>query len=313
MLGNTRRMVRGEALHPMEPWFRGWNGRIEVDEDRKNFTSHGTARWDGGRKVEITELPVGVWTGSYKQHLEKLVARNVVQHFTEDHTDIRVRFEVTLRTRPPAPPSGGGSDMVSVASAIGPGVRTHDLPPALHKVFNMSKKHNMHNMHLFSGEDRCTKFAGFEAIMAAHHSMRLACYESRKAYQLEQLRLRMEMLEERARFVEMVVSDRVVIKGVPKPALLEELEAVHRFADPAKLLALPLAQITQTEVEKLRREVEEARRQHAEALLQQRLAAVDQLGQHLPIAVLAQPKVPVDQRDRAAVVTESQHLGLVEQ
>ena len=268
VLRNTRRLVRGEALRPMRPWFRGWRGRIAVDDDGQNFTSSGIARWDGGRKVEITELPVGVWTNSYKQHLEKLVAKNLVQHFTEDHTDIRVRFEVTLRTRPPAPPpaAGGSSDMVSVVSAIGRGVRTHDLPPALHKAFNLSRRHNMHNMHLFSGDDRCTKFAGFEAIMAVHHRMRLACYERRKAYQLEQLRARMETLEERARFVEMVVADRIVIKGVPKPALLDELANRHRFADPARLLALPLAQITQTEVEKLRREVGEARRQHADLL-----------------------------------------------
>lgn len=48
------------------PWYKNFTGSVERISEQK-FISSGELGIIGHNKVEITELPVGVWTQNYKE------------------------------------------------------------------------------------------------------------------------------------------------------------------------------------------------------------------------------------------------------
>lgn len=51
-----------------KPWYKNFRGHIEQLSEQK-FISSGEVGIVGQSKVEITELPVGVWTQNYKENV----------------------------------------------------------------------------------------------------------------------------------------------------------------------------------------------------------------------------------------------------
>ena len=49
-----------------KPWFKGFRGTVE-EIDGQRYVIHGEIADLGHNKVEITELPVRVWTQVYKE------------------------------------------------------------------------------------------------------------------------------------------------------------------------------------------------------------------------------------------------------
>jgi DNA topoisomerase-2 len=69
---NLRRLMRGEEMVEMLPWWRGFNGTIKkVGEHRYDVT--GVARKVNDTTVEIKELPIHKWTQTYKAELEAMI------------------------------------------------------------------------------------------------------------------------------------------------------------------------------------------------------------------------------------------------
>jgi DNA topoisomerase-2 len=66
---NILRLMDGEDIAPMKPWFRGFKGTIEsVDSGKFHCEGIATVTDEGWVKVE--ELPARYWTDSFKDHLE---------------------------------------------------------------------------------------------------------------------------------------------------------------------------------------------------------------------------------------------------
>ena len=285
VLQNTRRLVQGKDLVAMRPFFRGFAGTLVRKEG--SFETHGCARWNGGTTVEVTELPVGCWTASYREHLQKLVDKGVLKDFTESHTDRQVRFELGLKTRPD---TTAADDTVSVISGMGGGA-SRPVPPELAKQLKLSKSTSTTNMHLFSPEGRMEHYTDAEQIFRHHYTARLELYGTRKAHQLAELQRQIQEHEERVRFVQLLLDGTVVLKGA-ELADLERLlgpgwgETAERpavtglgpeadpaclitgfgFAQPAQLLALPMRALTATAVTQLQDTVAKKKAAHQKLL-----------------------------------------------
>ena len=57
----------------MIPWFKGFKGEITPKTEDNAFTTHGVYRILDKYHIEVSELPIGVWTQNYKEFLEGLV------------------------------------------------------------------------------------------------------------------------------------------------------------------------------------------------------------------------------------------------
>lgn len=78
IVANVRRLLNGEAMVPMDPWYRGFSGTIEktVKESGVSYTVCGVIEEGNETTVRISELPIRRWTQDYKEFLESISQGN---------------------------------------------------------------------------------------------------------------------------------------------------------------------------------------------------------------------------------------------
>jgi len=72
----------------MNPWFKGFKGDIIPQPgDKGNYKVRGLWNINEHDQLEITELPVGKWTGEYKHFLNEMAEKGTISDFTEHHLE----------------------------------------------------------------------------------------------------------------------------------------------------------------------------------------------------------------------------------
>ncbi|CAI5535699.1 unnamed protein product [Closterium sp. Naga37s-1] len=210
IVDNLKRLMKGEEMEPLHPWFRGFKGTVEhnSNKDGRNYIVTGTINKVSDTVLEITELPIRTWTQNYKEFLEGMMVVNdknkepFIKDMREHHTDTTVHFEVHLS------PEG-----MATAEAEG-----------LIKRFKLTASVATSNMHLFDKDGRMRKYETPEEIIEEFYHMRLEYYRKRKDIQLEQLRNELIKLDNRVRFILAVVRGEIIVSNRKKAELLAELK-----------------------------------------------------------------------------------------
>ncbi|KAF2145209.1 uncharacterized protein K452DRAFT_284608 [Aplosporella prunicola CBS 121167] len=206
---NIRRRMSGSSkddMVRMNPWFKGWTGQIEdIGGDRYKFT--GTIRHTGANEVEITELPIRVWTQDFKDKLEDIIKAEKTPSFIKDyneyHTLTTVNFVVKM------------ADDKNMNAALEMG---------LEERFKLSKTMATSNLVAFDAQGRIHKYASELDIMEEFYHVRLKFYEKRKQYMLNEMHKELEKLTNQARFVQMIIDGKLVVSRKKKAALVAELK-----------------------------------------------------------------------------------------
>ncbi len=165
VVANLRRLMHGEAPVPMTPWYRGWTGRVEqTAPDRYRF--NGIARQLSDTEVEITELPIRMWTQDFKDRLEEIIKADKVPSFIKDYVDynthVKVHFIVQMEPK-------------HMKSALDEG---------LEEKFKLTKTLATSNLVAFDRHGRLHKYNTVEEILEEFYSYRLQMYEKRKVNRL---------------------------------------------------------------------------------------------------------------------------------
>jgi DNA topoisomerase-2 len=191
---NILNILEGKPLKKMAPWFRGFNGKIYQSETEGSWIAEGILKRLGGDRYHVVELPPGRWTQDYKEHLESLVEKKVIDNFTNNSTTESVNFQIS---------GYEGKNL------------TKDL--------KMTKAIHTSNMHLFHPTRGIHKYESPEAILVDFVEIRMDLYKKRKAHMIKSMNADVELLTNKARFVQMVVDDQIVIFKRKKTELEKEL------------------------------------------------------------------------------------------
>jgi DNA topoisomerase-2 len=164
MIANLRRLLKGEEIVPMLPWYRGFTGAIETTDKPGRYKVSGIIKALDDHIVEITELPVGMWTQEMKEFLEKEVigtdkGPGMAKDYEEHHMDNTVHFRVQMTEK-------------GMQQALAEG---------LENKFKMVSYINTTNMVAFDSEGRIRKYASPEEILTDFFHLRLEYYQKRKA------------------------------------------------------------------------------------------------------------------------------------
>ncbi|KAG8994735.1 DNA topoisomerase 2 [Tulasnella sp. JGI-2019a] len=223
IVANIRRMLRNEPMVPMIPWYRGFKGSIEKTAEGK-FLMKGIIKKVDREAIEITELPVGVWTQSYKEQLEKWVTGvdnhpAIIKDYKEHHTNSTVHFTLTMT------PEG-----MAKAEAD---------PEGLLKFFQCQKPLSTSNMMAFDSNLKLRKYTSPEEIIEDFFPLRLQYYQKRKDFLCDELRNVWDKLTNQARFVQMIVDKKLVVSRKKKADLVAELHDLQfkPIAKPSKAKA----------------------------------------------------------------------------
>lgn len=72
VVANIHRLMDGQEMEPMHPWWRGFKGEIKATAKQK-YDVTGVARKIDDSTIEITELPIHMWTKNFKEQLEGMM------------------------------------------------------------------------------------------------------------------------------------------------------------------------------------------------------------------------------------------------
>lgn len=162
----------------------GYRGTIERI-DRQRYVISGEVAVLSPSEVEITELPLRVWTQNYKESVMETLLHGsektppLITDYKEYHTDTTVRFVVSL-----------AEDKMQQAEAEG-----------LHKAFKLQATHSLTSMVLYDPNGCLKMYDSVEDILKEFFTVRLGFYVKRKDYLSGVLQAESKRLSNQARFI----------------------------------------------------------------------------------------------------------------
>ncbi|KAI8620983.1 DNA topoisomerase [Chytriomyces sp. MP71] len=213
---NIFRIMDGNDPEPMMPWYRGFKGIIEpIDKDK--YKVSGIILKTSETTVEITELPIKVWTQTYKEQLESWMAGDEakkispwIKDYKEYHTDSNVHFVVTL-----------AEEAMRQAEAEG-----------LEKRFKLTNQISTSNIVCFDVEGRICKYDNVDQLLKNFYTLRLKYYIKRKEAMLARLTFEWTKLDNKVRFIQEIISGKLVVQNRKKADILKELVKRDYFRVP---------------------------------------------------------------------------------
>lgn len=202
IVANLHRLMEGDAPVEMQPWYHGFQGSIEpLGPDR--FKISGTWRKIDDATLEISELPIGTWTQSYKEMLEQMLAgeSTILKDYKEHHTDTTVRFLLTFT------PEG-----MAVVEAEG-----------IEKRLRLSTFINLNNLVCFDAQGRLRRYSSPVSILEDFYHLRLEYYGKRKEWLVQQLTSEWSRLDNRVRFIMEIIEGKLVVQNRKKIEIINDL------------------------------------------------------------------------------------------
>ncbi|XP_063239277.1 DNA topoisomerase 2 isoform X2 [Bacillus rossius redtenbacheri] len=215
IIANLKRMLEGEEPKEMTPWYKNFRGIIEKVSHQR-YVTFGEVGIIADDKVEITELPIGVWTQNYKESvLEPLLhgaekTPGQIKDYKEYNTDTTVRFVVTMN-----------AEKLMQLEFDG-----------LHKFFKLQTSFTTTSMCVFDGNLVMRKFESVEDILKEFYTLRLSFYEKRKAYLEGILSAESLKLSNQARFILEKCSGELVVENKKRKVMMDELKKRGYEEDP---------------------------------------------------------------------------------
>lgn len=208
IVDNLRRRMAGESkddMLPMTPWFRGFKGIVEdMGNDRWKFS--GTINQTGDNEVEITELPVRLWTQEFKDKLEDIIKAEKVPSFIKDYAEYNTPTDVHFIIK-----------MEDKHMKIA-------LEKGLEETFKLTKIMATSNLVAFDGQGRIHKYESVLDMMEEFFHIRLKTYGKRKQHLLDEMQKELEKLSNQARFIKMIIDGSLVVSKKKKAVLVAELK-----------------------------------------------------------------------------------------
>jgi DNA topoisomerase-2 len=235
------------------PFYEGFTGTIEKIGSTK-FLIKGKYEKVGPDTIRIIELPVGLWTESFKEHLESLIEPGLdkegkkivplVKDYDDMSRDTTVDFTITLQ-------KGKVAELE--------GIQLEHGCNALEKLFKLYTTSSTTNMHLFDAEDKLKKYDNVEEIIDDYFITRLKLYSVRKAYLIDTLERELIVLENKARYIQELLDGTIDLRKKKKEEIINMLltkgyTVIDEDNDFKYLVRMPMDSVSEENVDKLNKE-----------------------------------------------------------
>lgn len=218
------------------PWYKDWVGTIKKVDDHK-FESFGIMERKKVRQqtiVTVTELPIGLWTEKFKEHLEDLLEQKKIKSMKNYSKPRKVHFEIVE-----SPDNELSIDSLKLKTYI-----------------------NLSNMVLFNQEQKIKKFDMIDDMIEYFCKIRYDFYIKRKASQLKSLRETLKWLRNKARFLEEINDNTLQIHNRPENDIIDEMteKQYDKKSDGSSqsfdyLLNQNIRSLTRDKLEKLKKDI----------------------------------------------------------
>ena len=224
---NILKILKGETPVKMNPWFRGFRGTITKEDDTL-WIATGVWKQDSSRCITVTELPPGRWTQDFKEHLDDLSERKIISEYKNNSTPEDINFKIY---------DYSGKDVI--------------------KDLKLQKTIRTSNMHLFHPKSGIKKYNTPEEILMDFVEIRIDFYKKRRNHLIETSAQEVERLSNKAKFVQMVVDDELIIFKKKKSVLEAELADLFPKIEDSfdYLLNIKTYQYTEEAIQEMKKEL----------------------------------------------------------
>ncbi|XBI78676.1 hypothetical protein VPH35_088327 [Triticum aestivum] len=230
IITNLKRLLNGQTVVPMDPWYKGFKGTLKKTCSKAagvTYTTAGVIEEVDDTKLQITELPIRCWTSDYDEFLESICPISVMEEekaedknkepsFLESRCDrVSVEFEVILSEK-----------NMNIAKKEG-----------LQNKFNLETTIGTSNMHLSDSNGKIQKYDTPEDILREFFKLRLEYYSRRKEVMLNNIGKELLKPKNQVRFILAVNSGDIVFNNKKRAELFLELKQKGYERFPNKIIA----------------------------------------------------------------------------
>jgi DNA topoisomerase-2 len=236
------------------PYYEGFCGQISKIGDQK-YMFKGIYEQAGPDKIRVTELPVGLSTDDFKEHLEKLADTSLVdkagkkipatvKDYDDSSTDVKVDFLITLT-------KGKLEELVAV--------QLDNSCNGLEKAFKLTSTNTCTNMHLFDAQDKLKKYESVTEIIDDYFGTRLELFQTRKDYLILALQKELNVLQNKVKYITELLEGTIDLRRMKKEAIREMMENknydwIDGDHDYKYLIKMSMDSVSDENVEKLQKE-----------------------------------------------------------
>lgn len=233
-----------------QPSYRGFTGTCHEFDNGNKYIVKGTYHKISDSKVRITELPIGHWTDDFKQHIENLMEADknkknkaFVKDYNDMSTDTTIDIEITMND--PIDEKTDGSNLYN----------------NFEKIMKLYTCQSTNNMHLFTHEEKLTKFDNEREIVDKYFPVRLKYYQKRKEYMIASIEKELRLLSNKVRYIQSILNGKIDLRGKKKDDILhmmneEKYTMIDDDSDFKYLLKMPMDSVSEENVERLLKDKE---------------------------------------------------------
>lgn len=221
VIGWIKAWLNEEEPTLLTPYYRGFKGTIKVEGTK--VITQGLFHEDKKRFV-VTEIPIGRRMMSickYKEILEALEEEDWLKSIDNQSTENETNYSFLWNKA--------------------------DQAPSFERLHLIDTTYTS-NMVLFDAHGNLKKYTNTNEILEEWCEVRFKQYNTRKEGQLEALKSECCVLYNKIRFIEMVLNDKIVLKGKDEETLVAELESLkydkNSSSDYDYLLNISVRQMT---------------------------------------------------------------------
>lgn len=194
IIANLKRLLNDEKATPMTPYFKGFTGSVDQDKTK------GAYKRISPNKLEITELPIGIWTSDYKNFLDTYIEKHPksLKDFESHYTETQVKFILIFQSK---------SILDDMLSSNDQGSVKFDSEFKMITTKPVSKT----NMHAFDSTGKIKKYSSELEILEEFFQVRMSYYAKRKEQKLADLENDIEDLDSRMKFILCVIDGEMKI------------------------------------------------------------------------------------------------------
>ena len=192
-------------LYQLKPYYHGFKGTIRSADDTttNKFISQGTfeVKHLKNNKIVhvITEIPVDMTIDGYKSFLESKLEQKLIKDLKNNSTANDPYFEFLC---------------------------LKDFHP---DDFKLSSTISLTNMVLFNSKGKIEKYKSVDDIIYEFYDIRLEYYEKRIAYMLQNMNSNLQILQNKARFIENIVDNTISLMELKDDQNVSEILTDRNF------------------------------------------------------------------------------------
>lgn len=239
IIDNIMAMIEDKPIKSMIPWYKNFTGTVmQVSDKPTNFITCGVVNKIDSTHVRISELPIGTWTGDYREFLDKLETKNIIKSYTANNTDDIINILVEFD-------DNKLSDMITKNT--------------LHSTLNLITKKSITNMHLYDETGKIKKYLSPVEILEDFYNLRIEYYEKRKLYIINKLTKELNLLTWKMKFINDVLNKNIIIERKKKQEIIDRLTELKypQLANDDKntsydyLILMPLYSLSEEKIKEL--------------------------------------------------------------